>query len=348
MNLTSPRFSGNSQLEAAYDNAPLLRVRATGGGVRVLQEALVELGYPMPGSTRQDGTYDGIFGQETHDTVWRFQDDHDLEGVDGIVGRETMGTLDRLFRGTDPGEGPPVERPSRTVSPTAMARLERARAGIEYTKSVFIYGAGNQAEAIRATNKNTTFRHEVVRDPHDQYWDIADAVKPLIAADYPAFMAAKADIASGGTCWEHALVAYDWLRREAPGETITVVVRDGIDHAFVIIGDLDGDADDELVVCDPWPTEATATLWEDHFTFAADRSRVQRRYSRVADGEAGTKEAIKAGISLNAAGLEMVNRIASDEETEKFIAEEKGGYVWDHPNTAAEGREYDYTLEGEP
>lgn len=342
MNLTSPRFSGEPQLEGAYDNSPYLRHGASGEGVRRMQAAFVELGYAMPNSTRDDGTTDGIFGAETLATVKAFQGDHGL-GPDGIVGRMTMAELDRLFQGPDPV--PPDERPSKTVSSTAMTRLDKARAGIEYTKSVFAYGAGNQKEAIRATNMNVTFRHQVVEG--NEYWDIADAVKPLIASDYPAFYAAKADICRGGTCWGHALVAYDWLRRELPGETITVAVKTGLDHAFVIIGDLDSESDQDLVVCDPWPTQATATLWEDHFAYIADRTKVERRFSCVADGVGSMKEAIKAGISLNAAGLELCNRTATDEETEAFIDQESGKYVWDHPNAAREGSDYNYTTETE-
>jgi peptidoglycan hydrolase-like protein with peptidoglycan-binding domain len=65
--------------------------------VRVIQMALIHLGFPMPSSTAKFGSPDGIFGQETKDKVKQFQKKHKLSR-DGDVGRNTMAKLDELVR----------------------------------------------------------------------------------------------------------------------------------------------------------------------------------------------------------------------------------------------------------
>ena len=98
--LTSPRFAGDTKLEAAYDDETLLsRARdSRGTPVRLIQESLLDMGYSLP-------VYgaDGIYGKETEKAVLQFQIDKGAVKLDGIVGPETMGLLDQY----DPlGAGP--------------------------------------------------------------------------------------------------------------------------------------------------------------------------------------------------------------------------------------------------
>jgi peptidoglycan hydrolase-like protein with peptidoglycan-binding domain len=98
--LTSPRFAGDTKLEAAYDDETLLsRARdSRGTPVRLIQESLLDMGYSLP-------VYgaDGIYGKETEKAVLQFQIDKGAVKKDGIVGPETMGLLDQY----DPlGAGP--------------------------------------------------------------------------------------------------------------------------------------------------------------------------------------------------------------------------------------------------
>lgn len=95
-NLTSPQFAGNPRLEQAYDNAPPLSYGTTHDAVATIQQALIDAGYPMPISTQRTGSPDGIFGRETRDTVKQFQRDHGLKD-DGVIGRNTMGELDKMY-----------------------------------------------------------------------------------------------------------------------------------------------------------------------------------------------------------------------------------------------------------
>lgn len=106
MALHAPRFAGNARLQRASENNPALGVFSPDhDAVRLLQQALIDLGFAMPRSTRRNGGPDGIYGQETAACVRQFQQRHALS-VDGTAGRQTLGRLDQLFSGT----GPVVDR----------------------------------------------------------------------------------------------------------------------------------------------------------------------------------------------------------------------------------------------
>jgi len=94
-------------LQAAFHNAPAIHIGETNDGVRLVQEGLVADGIPMPGSTKPAGEMDGGFGSETLAALQQFQARHAL-AVDGIVGHETLGELDRqeLARSGSASGGP--------------------------------------------------------------------------------------------------------------------------------------------------------------------------------------------------------------------------------------------------
>ena len=98
--LNSPRLAQHSRLLAAAQNAPPMRRGESGGPVKVLQQALVDLGAHMPGSFR-GGDFDGIFGPETERVLREFQLRRGLAS-DGVAGQQTFGTLDNIFQTDDP------------------------------------------------------------------------------------------------------------------------------------------------------------------------------------------------------------------------------------------------------
>lgn len=109
--LTSPKFAGNTRLQAAAQNRPPLKAPEQGEAVRLLQEALASLGYSFPQS-RIGGRFDGIYGNETTQRVVQFQRSQGLM-VDGAAGMDTLRRLDSLLRGqggaaqqTGSGAGP--------------------------------------------------------------------------------------------------------------------------------------------------------------------------------------------------------------------------------------------------
>src|SRR5262245_45887049 len=103
MALRSPRFAKNERLQKAANNSPPLRAGETGEAVRLLQQALIDLGSPMPISVQRFGSPDGIYGDETATRVREFQRKNRLS-VDGIAGHDTLGKLDALL----PNPAPPL------------------------------------------------------------------------------------------------------------------------------------------------------------------------------------------------------------------------------------------------
>jgi peptidoglycan hydrolase-like protein with peptidoglycan-binding domain len=92
--LTSTRLRGNRELERTFDGKRLIRKGDEGRHVRLIQESLIAQGFAFPRAGA-----DGIFGVETKATVKRYQeliqaDKPDMK-VDGIVGPQTLGELDR-------------------------------------------------------------------------------------------------------------------------------------------------------------------------------------------------------------------------------------------------------------
>ena len=240
--------------------------------------------------------------------------------------------------------------PEKKVSGKAAGRLAKARDGIEATKRVMAYGAGNQAEALELSQMNSMYRLLVMRTDH--FWELSPDAQALAASNPEAEIAAKADIAHGGNCGEHAFVALDYLRLHCKGEHLAVSAKEGLDHAFVLMGDLKKESDADIVVSDPWPTRARACLWEDHFAFTADRDKIDVNYDLIGDGKSA-KAAIAAGLRLSAAGKKYVQEKKSKEETEDAIRDEKMEidgqeielHVWNHANTEGSGKRYNYTTE---
>jgi peptidoglycan hydrolase-like protein with peptidoglycan-binding domain len=117
-NLSSARYAGDADLEAAYDNSPALRRGNRGEAVKKIQQGLVDAGFPMPVSLKS-GSPDGVFGRETRDTVTAFQDKYGL-APDGAIGRQTMGKLDELAGSVGPKPTPPKREPEIAATEEEM------------------------------------------------------------------------------------------------------------------------------------------------------------------------------------------------------------------------------------
>ncbi len=265
-----------------------------------------------------------------------------------VQGKSSEGLLDTMAGGTHTSavqkkEGDPP-KPKKTVSSKAAKRVSLAEDAINHTKSVMAFGAGNQQEALEATNFNSYYRMKVMRD--SRCWELADSVKALASANSEAFTAAKADLAKGGNCGEHARVGFDYLRVHAAGEIINRSDVEGLDHAFVLMGDVAKETDADITVCDPWPTAATACIWEDHFAHTADKAKINLRHTMTADGK-DVKAVIAAGLKLSARGKAMIKKKKSDKQTKKEVKDGLGGWIWGHADAHAEGKDYDYQAKPE-
>lgn len=89
--LKSSRFAGDEVLEACYDRERVLQRGDSGSAVKKVQEALIILEIPVPGVGAS-----GTFGDETELAVRSYQEARGLK-VDGIIGSETLGSLDEEF-----------------------------------------------------------------------------------------------------------------------------------------------------------------------------------------------------------------------------------------------------------
>ena len=114
--MNAPRFFRHVRLQTAENNAPPLRRDERSDGVRVLQQALIDLGFAMPKSKpRHTAEPDGIFGGETAATVTSFQRRQRLK-PDGIAGRLTLRRLDQIFLTNDPFFGRPFRDNPRSFA----------------------------------------------------------------------------------------------------------------------------------------------------------------------------------------------------------------------------------------
>ena len=102
MPLSAPRFAKSERLQSASENRPALRRGETSPGAVDLQRALLDLGFPLPVTTKSGkAAPDGIFGAETEGALKRFQGQNGLT-ADGVAGRDTLARLDAIFLANDP------------------------------------------------------------------------------------------------------------------------------------------------------------------------------------------------------------------------------------------------------
>ncbi|WP_020585761.1 peptidoglycan-binding domain-containing protein [Desulfobacter curvatus] len=108
-------FASNKDIAKAYANSPALSRGSRGTGVALLQGGLMDMGYKLSVSIAKNGAPDGIFGKETTGVVQNFQSDHSLK-KDGIAGRNTIGTLDRLLVAKFSSPLPSVLKPKPRIA----------------------------------------------------------------------------------------------------------------------------------------------------------------------------------------------------------------------------------------
>ena len=104
--LRSLRFAGDPELQAvalgqlrlgrSNDSPYPAPIRSEGRAVRKVQQALIDLGYPLP----QNGD-EGVYGQETYGAVLAYKTQFNIRTasgyLDGIVGPKTIAHLDSHF-----------------------------------------------------------------------------------------------------------------------------------------------------------------------------------------------------------------------------------------------------------
>ncbi|MBY0231064.1 MAG: peptidoglycan-binding protein [Gemmataceae bacterium] len=107
MPLSSPRFVGNARLEAASHNRPAMNWGEVGQAVRLVQQALLDLGESLPDVAKKFGSPHGHFDDETKAAVLSFQRKHGLV-QDGAPGQNTLAKMDQLLKSKAAPALPPV------------------------------------------------------------------------------------------------------------------------------------------------------------------------------------------------------------------------------------------------
>lgn len=283
-------------------------------------------------------------------------------------GQSAVDLLDRITggaRGVSPGRSLAVQReanpaaaaPIKEVTSLGMGRLMAAQMGIEHTKEVLAYGAGNQKEALEETNFNSYFRMQAMRTA--DFWQATPEAMELAQQHPQALTAAKARHAQGGNCGEHAQVAFDYLRQNLGGDLVRQVDVSGLDHAFIMIGDPQKDNENDLVICDPWPTKPVACLWVDHFAYTNDSSKINERAAARDDTEDYAQQ-IYDGLVFTDAGQQYAQQSLTDEQVqEQFKLDEERrtdpqdrdgdgeidhNWIWEHSDTQVSDRTHRYRM----
>lgn len=288
-----------------------------------------------------------------------FEKEADLVSQRVQAGQSAVDILDRISgndRSLTPGRGMAVQREAsqeqmperKEVSGRGMARLMAAQMGIEHTKEVLAYGGGNQKEALEETNFNSYYRMDAMRK--NEFWSGTPEAIELAKKHPQALTAAKARHAQGGNCGEHAMVAFDYLRQNLGGDKVSQVDVEGLDHAFVMIGDMDKDNASDLVICDPWPTAPVACLWEDHFAYTSDNSKINKRATVINDTEDYASQ-IYAGLTFSEEGQKYIQQSMTDEQVqEQFDKDDKRAedgesrWIWEHSDAHASDAQYAYRM----
>jgi len=193
----SRRFQGDAVLDLVLNNRRELRRGNQSSAVAKIQQALLDLGYPLP----VHGA-DGKFGPETHTVVVQFQTDQRRLvpgfGVDGVVGDNTMERLDRAIANLR------VRKDVTALTPTERTALATA---INALKTSGVY---NGIVSDHANSMPTAHRQPAFLPWHRQfilnYESELRAIDPTVSLPYWNW-ATDSGVVGGSAMWNSAMVA---------------------------------------------------------------------------------------------------------------------------------------------
>lgn len=227
----------------------------------------------------------------------------------------------------------------RQVTPRTMARLGLAQNAINFVRATLAAGVGNQQRDVYASRGNAYFRSRVA-DDDTTFWTYASEDIRALAKQHPeSAMAARSEIAQGGSCDNMSAMAYAWIRTHAKrGTHVSLCTVAGVDHMFPVIGNTETDAPIELVVAEAWTNEPKAVTWADHWCNGDGKQSLRVEF-HVASDHVWIKDVIKAGLTLNDAGRKEIAKTISTAELDK-----RGGRkLWQQDDADRADRDVGYT-----
>jgi peptidoglycan hydrolase-like protein with peptidoglycan-binding domain len=134
--LLSPHWAANARIQrAANNNPPMRQGESDRGAAKLLQEALIQSGFPMAGGA------DGAFGPNTAGAVVAAQRRFGFTVDAGIAGREVFGALDLSLRGWSPAAGAHWGGLiARTIVPLAQRKISAAVNALNDVRSMLAVG----------------------------------------------------------------------------------------------------------------------------------------------------------------------------------------------------------------
>jgi peptidoglycan hydrolase-like protein with peptidoglycan-binding domain len=219
MPLTSARFAGVDRLErcAAGEFAARLTPSTNGTFVALVQQALMDLGEPLP----QFGA-DGSYGTETTTAVLDYKTRHGLRSadgsIDGIVGPGTIGKLDEECTAADevPGpcppdsDGPVVDLAGADEQLVNMVLGRTAAAtvvGVDATGATRLVGDDVKVtEPLAASLAGSSARLLVDDSAAEAAAELSAALGELAAAFAAGGLGVFADAAAEGAQWATQIV----------------------------------------------------------------------------------------------------------------------------------------------
>jgi hypothetical protein len=237
----------------------------------------------------------------------------------------------------------------KTVNRDTFNALHIAQATINYTRNCLKYGSSNQiddlkklrqelspanGQSLRRVNAIREGAKSILLKPHAKSDGLTDELfQQGILAGVAAYYRA-------GNCGEHANIAFCYLTHFGfPGLTITYCSSKLMDHAFVL---LSGHFDS--VVCDPWPGNAQACLWDDHFCKGNYEAVATHTITDKNMGYDPLVESFKAIDPDVVATLPLGNQIKgySPDQIEHFIKKYAGHGLYNHLYTTKTQEYQDY------
>jgi peptidoglycan hydrolase-like protein with peptidoglycan-binding domain len=134
--LVSPHWAADARIQRAANNNPAMRQHeGDRAAVALLQEALIESGFPM-----EDGA-DGGFGPHTAGAVVAAQKHFGFATDTGAAGREVLGALDLSLRGWDPPAGAHWGGLiAKTIVPIAQRKIRNALQAVVDVRTMLTVG----------------------------------------------------------------------------------------------------------------------------------------------------------------------------------------------------------------